>query len=129
MGDVKSNDALRDAIKEYNEEEAKAYTQRRLKKIERGQKVGKKEEKEDLILPTDVELFSTIRRLVWNMDYWMNGSKLIVGNHYNPLEIDNQTNLSKFGWKRDKITGKMLLADVTLLGNLTLKMEALKKLL
>ena len=59
-------------------------------------------------VPEDEELYAAFRRIMWTIDYWLNGSK----PHQpwlNPLETDPIDGLSKYGWteKPDK-TGRML---------------------
>ena len=45
---------------------------------------------------TDEEIYAKIRRVVWNLDYFLNGSK--ITGWMDPLSVDQKTGKSMFGW-------------------------------
>ena len=51
------------------------------------------------IVDTDEEMYAKIRRMYWNLDYLINGSKKLP--FMDPLLIDSKTNKSIYGWERD----------------------------
>lgn len=51
----------------------------------------------------EMKLHSLVRRMHWNMDYWINGGKPIIDNVLDCLKINPMTGLSIHGWLEEKV--------------------------
>lgn len=66
-------------------------------------------------IPPDQNLVALIRRIYWNMDYWINGWKL--RGYKPPLAVDSETGLSLYGWKNSTVNEGNKLKTVVVLDN------------
>jgi hypothetical protein len=91
-------------------------------------KINNDGEAKELILPSEVSMMSTIKRILWNIRYWVNGSKLIQNNFPDPFEINPKNNLPKWGWEQCKKRKACVLADVTNNAEIALYHDKVKKI-